>query len=311
MTPMVFHGFGVLQVRMLNVSEKMGSKQIVQFPILLEGVRMSRRGSDLVAPDLMTCLQEIRRGRPENLHAEELNVVHNSKTTTPVLNPFGVLVPPDWNAAGLEVVRVSIQNYFAEMSEDKVHAWHVFSPETQQSMPIIGSIGSRRLGICAGSNDLHPGMLAVVYTEEKTSRPWIGKITSVEEKEVTIHWYQGTYEKSWNPMTGVENLSTVPRESLLLWGFTLTDYRQLLRSETREELKRLHQETDQIMQPSPGPLKKCRSREGRRRRDLTKPIVQWMKIGFPSSFNPVQKDGNTAKRLKPHRVNSQVMLLAP
>ncbi|CAG0894415.1 unnamed protein product, partial [Darwinula stevensoni] len=40
---MGFHGFGVLQVRMLNVSEKMGSKPIVQFPILLEGVRMSRR----------------------------------------------------------------------------------------------------------------------------------------------------------------------------------------------------------------------------------------------------------------------------
>ncbi|CAG0892322.1 unnamed protein product [Darwinula stevensoni] len=117
--------------------------------------------------------------------------------------------------------------------------------------PIIGSIGSRRLGICAGTNDLHPGRLAVVYTEEKTSRPWMGKITSVEEKEVTIHWYQGTYEKSWNPMTGVESLSTVPRESLLLWGFTLTDKRQLLRSETREELKRLYQETDQIMQREP------------------------------------------------------------
>ncbi|CAG0892218.1 unnamed protein product [Darwinula stevensoni] len=320
--------------------------------------------------DLMMCLQEIRRrGRPENLHAEELNAVHNFKTviqdhfprhfrgpnlihsdsgnpkeshkctfdcmlekpgapmsmifntsgsalaqtldmyvyrsivvevflrlgTTPALNAFGVLVPPDWNAAGLEVVRASIQNYFPEMSEDKVHAWHVFSPDTQQSMepvlyllklrdyknasteqpagltptmqsylanmksqmlgplqqPIIGSIGSRRLGICAGTNDLHPGMLAVVNTEEKTSRPWMGKITSVEEKEVTIHWYQGTCEKSWNPMTGVESLSTVPRESLLLWGFTLQDKRQLLRSEMREELKRLYQETDQIMQREP------------------------------------------------------------
>ncbi|CAG0902722.1 unnamed protein product [Darwinula stevensoni] len=107
--------------------------------------------------------------------------------------------------------------------------------------------GSRRLGICAGTNDLHPGMLAVVYTEEKTSRPWVGNITSIEEKEATIHWYKGTYEKSWNPMIGIESLSTVPRESLLSWEFNLTDKRQLLRIETREELKRLHQETDQII----------------------------------------------------------------
>ncbi|CAG0891300.1 unnamed protein product [Darwinula stevensoni] len=124
--------------------------------------------------DLMTCLLEIRRrGRPENLYAEEFNAVRNFKTviqdhfprnfrgqtkphsfrfrkskgitqmhfrlhageawcpnehdiqymreclgpdlgyvclqTTPALNAFGVLVPPDWNAAGLEVVRASIQ----------------------------------------------------------------------------------------------------------------------------------------------------------------------------------------------------------
>ncbi|CAG0899464.1 unnamed protein product [Darwinula stevensoni] len=259
--------------------------------------------------DLMTCLQEIKRGRPENLHAEELNVVHNFKTviqdhfprhfrgqtkphsfrfrkskgitqmhirlhageawcpnehdiqyireclgpdlgyvclqTTPVLNACGVLVPPDWNAAGLEVVRASIQNYFLEMSEDKVHAWHVFSPDTQQSMepvlyllklrdynntsteqpagitptmqsylaniksqmlgplqePIIVSIGSQRLGICAGTSDLHPGMLAVVYAEEKTvSRPF-GKVLKSGRKMAA-----GSYEadrpmdEDWAPL---------------------------------------------------------------------------------------------------------------
>ncbi|CAG0884913.1 unnamed protein product [Darwinula stevensoni] len=58
--------------------------------------------------------------------------------TTPVLNAFSVLVPPDWNAAGLEVVKAPIPNYFPEMSEDKVHAWHVFSPATQHSMePVL------------------------------------------------------------------------------------------------------------------------------------------------------------------------------
>ncbi|CAG0899621.1 unnamed protein product [Darwinula stevensoni] len=158
--------------------------------------------------------------------------------TTPALNAFDVLVPPDWNAAELEVVRASIQNYFPEMSEDKVHVWHVFSPNTQNSMELVlylqklrdykntsteftasitptmqsylanvksqmlgplqqPIIGSTSIG-SAGTNDLHPGMLAVVYTEQKTSRPWMGKITSIEEKEVTIPSYQGTYEKSWN-----------------------------------------------------------------------------------------------------------------
>ncbi|CAG0896668.1 unnamed protein product [Darwinula stevensoni] len=212
--------------------------------------------------------------------------------TTPELHVFCVLVPPDWNSAGLELVKASIHSYFPEMSEDKIHAWRVFSPDTQQSMeprlylqklrdhkntspelnpnitpamqsyltnmrsqllgpfqqPIIGSIGSRRLGICAGTEDLHIGMLAVVYTEEKSSRPWIGKIASIDEKQVAIHWYKGTYEKTWNPMTGAGSISSVPRESLLLWGFTLTDKKQLLRSETREEVRRLYQETDQRMQ---------------------------------------------------------------
>ena len=111
--------------------------------------------------------------------------------------------------------------------------------------PIIGSVGSRRQGIFSGTEDLRPGILAVVYTNETSSRPWLGQIEAVDKSgEVRIHWFAGSYNTRWRPMTGTASKSSVPRASLLVWGFELTETRQHLRKDTREEIKRLYKETD-------------------------------------------------------------------
>ncbi|CAG0896071.1 unnamed protein product [Darwinula stevensoni] len=92
--------------------------------------------------------------------------------------------------------------------------------------PIIDSVGSRRQGTFGGTEYLQPGMLAAVYTDDELSRG---------------------YPKSWKPMPGTNITSSVHRESLLLWGFTLTEKSQRLRSETAAKLKWLYRETDDRM----------------------------------------------------------------
>ena len=88
-------------------------------------------------------------------------------------------------------------------------------------------------------------MLAAVYTHEKSSRPWLGLNETIDEAdEVTIHWYAGSYNTRWRAMTGPASVSSIPRASLLVWGFKLTETRQQLKKETREELKRLYLEID-------------------------------------------------------------------
>jgi hypothetical protein len=109
-------------------------------------------------------------------------------------------------------------------------------------------VGSRRQGTFGGTEDLQPGMLAAIYTDDELSRPWLGEIQAVDDvNTVKIRWYTGGYPKSWKPMPGTNSTSSVHRESLLLWGFTLTEKSQRLRSETAAELKRLYRETDDRM----------------------------------------------------------------
>ena len=114
--------------------------------------------------------------------------------------------------------------------------------------PIIGSVGSRRQGTFSGTEDLQLGMLAAVYTYDEASRPWLGEIQAIEDSNmVKVHWYVGSYSKSWKPMSGTNSTSSIHRESLLLWGFSLTEKSHRLKSETVAELKRLYQETDNQM----------------------------------------------------------------
>ncbi|CAG0902100.1 unnamed protein product [Darwinula stevensoni] len=114
--------------------------------------------------------------------------------------------------------------------------------------PIIGSVGSRRQGAFSGTEDLQLGMLAAVFTYDEVSRPWLGKAQAIEDGDtVRIRWYMGGYPKSWKPMSGTNSTSSVHCESLLLWGFTLTEKSQRLTSETAAELKRLYQETEDRM----------------------------------------------------------------
>ncbi|CAG0899577.1 unnamed protein product [Darwinula stevensoni] len=164
----------------------------------------------------------------------------------PDLEDFKILVAPDWERARLEEVKKYISHYFPRMPQEKVDAWKEFSPgECQQ--PIIGPVGTRRQGMFSGTEGISAGMLAAVYTEDRASRPWVGEVKTADGDKVEIHWYVGTYHGSWKPMIGDTSVSSVPRESLLLWGFTFTDVRRQLRSNTREELRRLYRETDEKM----------------------------------------------------------------
>ncbi|CAG0905007.1 unnamed protein product, partial [Darwinula stevensoni] len=174
--------------------------------------------------------------------------------TTPPVDTFTSLVHPDWERAGLKKVKTSLPHYFPRMPADKIEAWKMFSLDTLElvkfSSPeaIIGSVGSRRQGACSGTEDLQPGMLAAVYTYDEVSRPWLGEVQAIEDGDtVKIHWYMGGYPKSWKPMSGTNSTSSVHSESLLLWGFTLTEKSQQLTSETAAELKWLYQETDNRM----------------------------------------------------------------
>jgi len=87
-------------------------------------------------------------------------------------------------------------------------------------------------------------MLAAVYIMDE-SRPWLGEVKGMDVKELQIHWYEGSYQTSWGPMKGKYSLSSVHRESLLLWGFHLTEKTNHLKRETQQELQRLYLETDE------------------------------------------------------------------
>ncbi|CAG0902632.1 unnamed protein product, partial [Darwinula stevensoni] len=106
-------------------------------------------------------------------------------------------------------------------------------------------VGKPQAGAFSGTEDLQPGMLAAIYTYDEVSCPWFGEVQAIEDGDtVKIHWYMGGYPKSWKPMSGTNSTSSVHRESLLLWGFTLTEKSQRLTRETAAELKWLYQETD-------------------------------------------------------------------
>ncbi|CAG0902375.1 unnamed protein product [Darwinula stevensoni] len=124
------------------------------------------------------------------------------------------------------------------------------SSETGRLMSQLQKVtyGLMGQGAFSGTEDLQLGMLAAIYTYDEVSRPWLGEVQTIEDGDtVKIHWYMGGYPKSWKPMSGTNSTSSVHRESLLLWGFTLTEKSQRLTSETAAELKRLYQETDDRM----------------------------------------------------------------
>ena len=61
------------------------------------------------------------------------------------------------------------------------------------------------------------GHTVVVYTEVKSSRPWIGIVKAIEENGVSVHWLKknrNLYE-SHNHSDGSPYISQVPMESLM------------------------------------------------------------------------------------------------
>ena len=80
---------------------------------------------------------------------------------------------------------------------------------------------------------LQPGHFVAVYYEDSTTEPEIGRCArvAVNESEVTLVWYEGTYSSQWKPwkirdpkekQKIIEWIDTVPLSSILLYAFELT-----------------------------------------------------------------------------------------
>ena len=89
--------------------------------------------------------------------------------------------------------------------------------------------------------------LVVVNLEDCVEpQPYIGRVCKIEDGQVTVHWFQGRYNKAWVAIyTGVGRnrtpmIQTIPVESILLFGFKLTGKKHLYHA-TAERIKRIYE----------------------------------------------------------------------
>ena len=67
------------------------------------------------------------------------------------------------------------------------------------------------------------GLDVAVYTKEKRTRPWIGRVTElVNDEQFKIHWYSGSKNSFKGMQTNTEEpyCSIVDNSSVILWGFS-------------------------------------------------------------------------------------------
>ena len=92
------------------------------------------------------------------------------------------------------------------------------------------------------------GDLVAVYCENYTKEPVIGECTRIEEQYIEVGWMEGSYSSTWKPwkIRDPKNrrkmitwTDTVPKTSIMLFGFTLTS-RKFLRKCTTERLTKLY-----------------------------------------------------------------------
>ena len=92
---------------------------------------------------------------------------------------------------------------------------------------------------------LQPGHFIAVYCEDLSIEPEIGRCTEVNDSEVSLVWYEGTYTSQWKPWRirdptdtrrMIEWNDTVPISSVILYAFELTP-KQHLKKTTVNRLK--------------------------------------------------------------------------
>ncbi len=90
--------------------------------------------------------------------------------------------------------------------------------------------------------------LVAIHCENYPLRSQIGECTRIEEDYIEVGWMEGSYTSSWKPWKirdpknkrkTVTWTDTVPKTSILLFGFTLTS-RNFLRKCTVERLTKLY-----------------------------------------------------------------------
>lgn len=94
---------------------------------------------------------------------------------------------------------------------------------------------------------LVPGVLVAVHLINYKKVPVIGKVTEVTGNEFSIHYWKGSYAKSWEPhMVKSERestpwIDTLPKASIIICDFHLDDEGKL-QENTRKYLKRWYQD---------------------------------------------------------------------
>ena len=91
-------------------------------------------------------------------------------------------------------------------------------------------------------------LVAVHLVETSARRPYIGKVIEINEDQdnVSLSWMRGSWSGGWTPggpRNNVSYITTIPKNSLILWGFQLTESRRL-RKKTILELKSKYEELD-------------------------------------------------------------------
>ena len=82
---------------------------------------------------------------------------------------------------------------------------------------------------------------------EEGDEPYIGKVTEVKESTVDIVWMRGSYTRPWKEYTTgagrnlKQRMDTIPIQSILMFGFTLTD-KGYLKKQTVSKIKDLYRD---------------------------------------------------------------------
>lgn len=94
------------------------------------------------------------------------------------------------------------------------------------------------------------GDIAAVNLIDTTKRPYLGTVVKVHEDDVSISWLKGSWTGEWKQWTCGSGpklqpyTSTIPKQSLLLWGFALTNKKRLPKKIVLE-LKERYASTDE------------------------------------------------------------------
>ena len=68
------------------------------------------------------------------------------------------------------------------------------------------------------------GLDVAVYTRERESRPWLGRVVNVvDESQFTVHWYEKSGSKGLYNAISNNNapfLSVIDNASVILWAFS-------------------------------------------------------------------------------------------